>query len=88
MAKAKKIYGYDCAMCHGKDGAGDGDMVEQMKLKLLDYRDPAALKGFKDGELFYIIKKGKAEMPEEGDRAKDEDIWNLVLYIRLMSKKG
>ena len=22
LARAKKVYGYDCAMCHGTDGAG------------------------------------------------------------------
>ena len=87
MAHARKMYGYDCAMCHGKDGAGDGDMAPQLKTKLKDYRDPASLKGMTDGELFYIIQKGKGEMTGEGERAKPEDIWNMVTLVRSFSKK-
>ena len=86
-AQAKKTYGYDCAMCHGSDGDGKGDLAVDMKLKLLDYRDPAGLKDKTDGELFYIIKNGLGEMPSEGDRGKTDEIWNLVIYIRSFAKK-
>lgn len=87
LAQGKKLYGYDCAVCHGEDGSGNGDLVTTMKLKLIDYRDPEALKSFTDGELFYIIKNGKDKMPSEGDRAKPDQMWNLVNYIRSFSKK-
>ena len=39
-----------------------------------------------DGELFYVIEKGKGEMEGEGPRLKPEDTWNLVNYIRSMAK--
>jgi mono/diheme cytochrome c family protein len=87
VAQGKKIYGYDCAMCHGADGDGKGDLAVDMKLKVSDYRDPGALKDRTDGELFYIIKNGKGEMPPEGDRAKPDDVWNLVNFIRSLAKK-
>jgi mono/diheme cytochrome c family protein len=86
-AQAKKTYGYDCAMCHGTDGDGKGDLAADMKVKMLDYRDSSALKDKTDGELFYIIKNGMGEMPSEGDRAKPDEIWNLVIYIRSFAKK-
>jgi mono/diheme cytochrome c family protein len=88
LAAGKKTYGYDCAMCHGKNGEGKGDLAEDMKLKLPDYTDPAALKDKTDGELFYIIKNGKGDMPAEGDRVKTDDIWNLVNYVRSFSKNS
>lgn len=87
LAQAKKTYGFDCAMCHGKDGDGKGDLAVDMQLKLTDYRDSAALKDRTDGELFYIIKNGKDQMPSEGERAKPEEIWNLVSYIRSLAKR-
>ena len=87
LAAGKKTYGYDCAMCHGKDGDGKGDLATDMKLKMLDYTDPAALKDMTDGELFYIIKNGKGDMPGEGDRAKSEETWSLVNYLRSFAKK-
>jgi mono/diheme cytochrome c family protein len=84
---AKKVYGYDCAMCHGPNGNGKGELVADMKFVMKDYTDPAALKDLSDGELFYIIKNGKDQMPGEGDRAKPEDLWNMVILIRSFSKK-
>jgi mono/diheme cytochrome c family protein len=86
-AHGKKLYGYDCAMCHGKDGDGKGDMASDIK-NVTDFTKPDALKNRSDGELFYIIRNGKGpDMPPEGDRAKDEDIWQLVNYIRTFAKK-
>jgi mono/diheme cytochrome c family protein len=88
QAHAKTIYGYDCAMCHGANGNGKGDLVGDPKLtEMKDFTDPAALKGMSDGELFYIIKNGKGKMPPEGDRAKADDIWNLVILVRSFAKK-
>jgi mono/diheme cytochrome c family protein len=86
IAKGKKTYGVDCEMCHGKDGDGKGDMASDIK-NVTDFTNPDALKNRSDGDLFNIIRKGKGEMPPEGDRAKNDDIWNLVNYIRSLAKK-
>jgi mono/diheme cytochrome c family protein len=87
LARGKKSYGLDCAMCHGADGGGKGDLAADMKAPLLDYRDPKALKDKTDGELFYIIKNGKGEMPAEGDRVQASRIWDMVNYVRSLAKK-
>ena len=87
QAHAKKMYGYDCAMCHGANGNGKGELVADMKLTLKDYTDPAALKDLSDGELFYIIKNGKGQMPGEGDREKTDDLWNMVILVRSFARK-
>lgn len=87
LAAAKKVYGYDCAMCHGEKGDGKGDLVEPMKLALSDWRNAASLEGKTDGELFYIITKGKGKMMGEGDRVSETMRWNLVNFLRSFSKK-
>jgi mono/diheme cytochrome c family protein len=87
LAKAKKMYGYECAMCHGATGDGKGELVADMKLSLKDYTDPAALSGTSDGEIFNIIKNGKGQMTGEGARAKQDDVWALVLLVRSFAKK-
>ena len=87
QTRAKKVYGYDCAMCHGATGNGKGDLAGEMKPPLKDYTDPAALKDISDGELFYVIKNGKGQMPPEGDRAKTDDLWNMVILVRSFAKK-
>jgi mono/diheme cytochrome c family protein len=87
LASGKKTYGTDCAMCHGKTGAGDGDLATDMKLTLKDYRNPDSLKDISDGEIFSIIEKGKGQMSGEEGRLKAPQIWDLVNYVRSLSKK-
>ena len=86
LAKAKKLYGIDCAMCHGDKGDGKGEMASDIK-NVTDFTNAESLKGRTGGELFYLIRHGKGDMPLEGDRAKDDDIWNLVNYVRAFAKK-
>jgi len=85
QARAKKVYGYDCEMCHGATGNGKTDLATSMQLKISDWTDPKALATQTDGELYNIIKSGKDKMPPEGDRAKADDIWNLVIYVRSLA---
>ena len=87
LAAARKMYGYDCAMCHGAKGDGKGDVVESMKLTMRDWREPGALEGKTDGEIFYIITKGKGKMMGEGDRVSETVRWNLVNLVRSYAKK-
>jgi mono/diheme cytochrome c family protein len=85
-ARAKAIYGYDCVMCHGANGDGKGDMNRK---NVPDLRDPATLKGLTDGDMYNIIEVGRADMPDmpaEDGRAKPDEIWNLVIYLRSFSK--
>jgi cytochrome c5 len=87
QAKAKKTFGYDCEMCHGANGNGKTDLAKDMSLTLTDLSDAKTLAGKSDGALFDLIRKGKDKMPpEEEARAKDDDIWNLVIYVRGLGK--
>jgi mono/diheme cytochrome c family protein len=82
--RAKKVYGWDCAMCHGASGDGKGDMAADQKLAMNDFKE--SLAKMSDGEIFYIIQNGKGKgMPSEGDRANPDLIWNMVTYLRKMS---
>jgi ribosomal protein L24E len=88
LAEARKVYGYDCEMCHGGKGDGKGDVVESMKLTMHDWHDPATLANISDGEIFYIITKGKGKMMAEGERVPEKLRWNLVNLVRAMAAKG
>jgi len=88
LAEARKMFRYDCAMCHGEHGDGKGELVESMKLTVSDWRNPASLTGKTDGELFYIITKGKGKMTGEGDRQTEKLRWNLVNLVRSFGAKS
>jgi len=87
LARAKKWWTLDCAMCHGADGNGKGETAREMKLTLVDFTDPATLKDRTDGEIYYIIKNGHQDMPPEGERITTEQGWDLVNYVRSLVKK-
>jgi mono/diheme cytochrome c family protein len=87
LAEARKMFGYNCAMCHGKSGDGKGDLAADMKLELRDWRDPASLEKLTDGELFWIISNGKGKMPGNGERDKERMRWNYVNLVRSFVKK-
>jgi cytochrome c len=85
VSKGKKVYAVDCALCHGEKGDGKNDM--DMK-NVPDLTNPDVQKNATDGEWFYFIRKGKGDMPpEEASRAKDDDVWSTVNYLRTFGKK-
>jgi mono/diheme cytochrome c family protein len=74
-----------CASCHGKTGLGDG--VKSRTLK--DYAGDFSGSYFQDqtdGEHFYKTKLGRGEMPKYEGKISDEDIWNIVNYMRTFKK--
>jgi mono/diheme cytochrome c family protein len=88
LAEARKLFGYNCAMCHGKVGDGKGDLAADMKLELRDWRDASSIEKMTDGEIFWIVSKGKGKMPGEGDRTAEKVRWNFVNLVRSFAKKG
>jgi hypothetical protein len=74
-------------MCHGDNGNGQTDIAKSMSLTMSDFTDSKSLSGKPDGVLFDTIRNGKDKMPpEEAGRANDTMVWNLIIYIRNISK--
>jgi mono/diheme cytochrome c family protein len=87
MAKAKKVYEVDCALCHGAAGDGKSDLAKDMSLTMQDWTDPKTLAGQSDQNLIEVIRKGKGKMPpEDAGRATNDEVKNLVLFIRKFAK--
>jgi mono/diheme cytochrome c family protein len=88
QAKAKTLFARDCALCHGENGSGKTDLATSMNVTLDDWTNPSALAGKTDSELFATIRNGKGDKmpPEDAGRASDTEVWNLIIYIRSLSK--
>ncbi len=87
QARAKELYGQDCSVCHGETGDGKTDLAKDMGVTLGDWTDPKTLAGKQEQELFDAIRNGKGKMPAEAvGRAKDDEVRNLILYIRGLAK--
>lgn len=89
LAKAKKVYDLDCALCHGATGDGKTDLAKDMQLTMADWTDAKSLAGQSDQSLIDVIRKGKGKMPpEDTSRATNDEVKNLVIYIRKFAGQG
>ena len=85
LAAGGKIFSKTCATCHGKAGDADGPAVIQLNIHPARLSDPK-LAAESDGALFWKITTGKKPMPSYGKRVSETDRWNLVNYVRTLSK--
>lgn len=76
---AAATYKAKCAMCHGADGKGG-------KMGTRDFASPEVQKA-SDADLAGIIANGKGKMPKYGDKLKENEVKDLVTYIRGLAKK-
>ena len=79
------IFIKNCASCHGKAGLGDGVKARALKTFPGDF-SKAEYQGQTDGDQFYKTKNGRAEMPKYEGKLTDDDIWNVVNYMRTFKK--
>jgi mono/diheme cytochrome c family protein len=79
------IYLKNCASCHGKTGLGDGVKARMLKTFPGDF-SKADYQGQSDGEHFYKTKIGRDEMPKYEGKLTDDDMWNVVNYMRTFKK--
>lgn len=81
----KALYDKNCASCHGKTGLGDGVKARNLKTFPGDF-SKAAYQDQTDGEHFYKTKMGRGEMPKYQGKMSDDDMWNMVNYMRTFKK--
>jgi mono/diheme cytochrome c family protein len=74
VALGAKLFGLNCAHCHGIDATGD-EGPDLHKVTKSDERIKSM-----------ILNGVKGEMPAFGKKLKDEDVTNLISFIRSLSK--
>ncbi len=84
IAAGKQTFTKYCAFCHGPEAKGDGPMAPK-DTHPPNLTDTTWLHGSSDGEIFTNIHDGigpKFDMKPNKDKLKDEEIWNVVNYLR------
>lgn len=77
---AEALYKSKCQVCHGPDGKGS---VAGQKIGVKDFHSPEIQKQ-SDEELFDATKQGKGKMPAYDKKLTDDQIKQLIKYIRSM----
>ena len=80
-----KLFGTECAACHGLDGHKPTDAGRWMYPRAADLTSPEVQR-YSDRELFWTVKNGVrlSGMPAFGNVEPDEHIWNLIQYVRTL----
>jgi len=83
--KGKAVYAQYCVSCHNDSGKGDAPAGIAVKAANLMEKVPTQT----DGEIHWKLLNGKGAMLKISTYGiSDEDGWNLINYLREMTKQG
>ena len=86
-----KLYTKFCANCHGTSGRGNGRLAAGTAMygkRPSDLADDQWQHGSSDGEIFIVIRDGIGpdfQMDAFGRTMSDEDVWNVVNYVKTLA---
>ena len=83
--KGKIIYETNCVICHGERGKGDGLLGATLRPPPTDLTGPEA-RAKSDKDLRTVIHEGRGVMPAWKFRLKEQDIQNVLAYIRSLGE--
>ena len=92
-AQGKVFYAMFCTNCHGENGDGNGPVSGAVKMdpKPRNHTDGKYMNERKSEDLFKVIKLGgkgvdkSVYMPAFGMILSEEEIWNLIAYLRTIA---
>ena len=87
LGRGKKMFEKHCTTCHGLDGSGNGPAAHGIttfprQLWVWNNADASA-----DGYLFWFITNGRNEMPPWGLILSENERWDLINYIKTLTKQ-
>lgn len=90
VERGQKTFGAYCMVCHGLDGQNTGVPFAEKMSPPVPPLSSQAVQSYSDGQLHWIIQNGVSPsgMPASKDLFRDDEIWQLVLYIRHLPSKG
>jgi mono/diheme cytochrome c family protein len=86
----KQAFGSYCVECHGRDGQNTGVPFAQTLSPPVPSLASHQIQSYSDGQLKWIIENGifPSGMPGSKGILSDEEMWQMVLYIRHLPPAG
>ena len=85
VSAGRVLYQQKCEVCHGFDGTGKTEAGSGQYPPPVDLQG-SIVKAQTDGELFYFIQNGIRNTAMPGWQMPDQNIWQLVTYVRTLPK--
>ena len=86
IANGLRLYSEHCALCHGTEGRGDGPAAPGLRPRPSDLTAKHTA-DHTAGDIFWWLTHGKANtaMPGFRDRLSEEERWDLINVVRILS---
>lgn len=86
----QQAFSHYCVVCHGLDGQNTGVPFAERMSPPVPSLASEAVQSYSDGQLKRIIDEGifPSGMPASKGTLNDEEIWQIVEYLRHLPKKG
>lgn len=81
LAKGEKYFNIYCAVCHGKKGGGQGELVKREKFfGVPNYKDRVIT----EGSIYHVIMYGTASkmMGSHASQLNEKQRWQVVQYVQ------
>lgn len=86
----KRIFGYYCVVCHGRDGQNTGVPFAANISPAIPSLASTEVQSYSDGQLKWVITNGifPSGMPSSRGTLTDDDMWHIVVYLRHLPPAG
>lgn len=90
ISAGKRNFGYYCFACHGLDGQNTGVPFAERMSPPVPALTSQSVQSYSDGQLRWIIENGVSPsgMPASKGILNDQEMWEIVHYIRHLPTKG
>ncbi len=90
--QGKELYTKYCAICHGKEGKGDGFNAFNLEPRPRDFTNLKHMNALSDARLIETVMKGgrgvnrSSLMPTWGGRLNNDEVAYVLSFVRSLSK--
>jgi mono/diheme cytochrome c family protein len=86
VAAGQKVYQERCVLCHGAEGRGDGVGAAALNPKPRNHHDQAYMHSLTDEDILNVIKNGKGQMPKWEGILTEEQMTQVISYVRKLGE--
>ena len=80
VARGKTLFLQNCSACHGENAEGLDAQTVGLEKSPPNLKE--RIKMHPDGDFFWKIQEGRGDMPSFNDDLTEEQIWEIINYIR------
>ena len=85
LERGKKLFGQNCAVCHGTAGDGQGSIVQSKAYSgVPNYKD----REITVGSVYHVINYGKNSMGSYASQLVPADRWRVAEYVMSLRNEG